>query len=120
MNKRKIIERWIERNGAADFDLKNKNIILYGDGLFSIEKEKYLSHKIVGRKKLPNGCVEILFSKKKCVPAERYKAYIWFSELDETINYLRRMKKMLNKLGYRTSYRIKERGIKRNPSTSPS
>ena len=101
--KKKIIEDWIIHHGAANFDLKKRDIILPDGGLFSIEKEKYKARKIIGHKKLPNGNVEILFSKKKLIPSERYKATFWFQELDETISYFKRMKKMLNKLGYKTN-----------------
>ena len=33
------------------------------------------------------------------------KAVFWFEELDETINYLKRMKKMLNKIGVKTTWK---------------
>lgn len=36
MNEKTIIQKWKEKNGAADFDLKNRDIILYDGGLFSI------------------------------------------------------------------------------------
>lgn len=106
-NKRKVVEEWIRNNGAADFDLKKRDIILFDGGLFSIEKEKVMRHKILGQKKLPakdgfGACYEVIFSKKKTEPCEEYKAVFWMSELDETIDYLKRMKKMLNSLGYDT------------------
>lgn len=101
-NRQKIIEEWIKRNGCAGFDLKNKNIILYDGGLLSIEKKKVKRSKIIGYKKLPDGYTRILFSKKKTVPSEEYSAILWFEEVEETINYFKRMKKMLNKLGYKT------------------
>jgi len=107
MNKKqkdKIIQKWIETNGACDINTKEHNIILYDGGLFAIETEKIKRQKIVGFKPLPNGMQECVFSKKKCVNDVEHKAYLWFCELDETINYLRRMKKMLNKLGYKTNY----------------
>jgi hypothetical protein len=104
MDKRKVIEKWIQNNGAADFDLKKKDIILFDGGLFSIEKEKVMRHKSIGLKKLPNSnCSQVIFSKKK-YPAEELRAVFWFEELDETINYFKRMKKMLNSLGYKTGY----------------
>jgi hypothetical protein len=37
--KNKIIWNWRKRNGCAKFDLRNRNIILYDGGLFTIEKE---------------------------------------------------------------------------------
>lgn len=102
MNKRKIVEKWIMENGAADFDLKKRDIILFDGGLFAIEKKKVKRRKIVGQKKLPNGWIEILFSKNKCVNDEEYYATLWFEELWETILYLKRMDKMLRSLGYDT------------------
>lgn len=107
MNKKTIIQKWKEKNGAADFDLKNRDIILYDGGLFSIEAKKIKGHKIIGYKKLPDGNVQILFSKKKCINDVDYRAYLWFEELDETIRYLKRMKRMLNKIGYKTDLRYK-------------
>lgn len=103
MNKQKIIEEWIKKNGCAGFDLKNRDIILYDGGLFSIEKKKVKRSKIVGYKKLPNGSVQILFSKKKTVPYEDYSAVMWFEDIEETIGYFKRMKEMLNKIGYKTN-----------------
>lgn len=100
-----VMKKWISRNGACYFNCKNHDIILPDGGLFSIEKKKYMARKILGYKKLPNGNSRVIFSKKKIVPSETYEATIWMEELDETINYLRRMKKMLNKLGIRTDYR---------------
>ena len=102
INKRKIIEEWIQRNGCAGFNLKEKGVILYDGGLFSIEKKKVKRSKIVGYKKLPGGYVEVLFSKKKTVPYEDYSAIMHFENIEETINYFKRMKKLLNKLGYKT------------------
>jgi len=99
---KKIMEEWIRKNGACSFDYKNKDIILHDGGLFSIEKKKYKSHKIIGYKKLPDKSVQVLFSKKKLIPSEKYEAVFWMNELDETIDYLNRMKKMLNKLGIKT------------------
>ena len=63
LNKQKVIKQWIQDNGAASFDLKNEDIFLWDGGLFSIEKEKFMRSKVIGHKKLPNGMVEILFSK---------------------------------------------------------
>lgn len=99
---RDILSAWIHKNGACDFDFKDNNIMLGDGGLFSIEKEKYLAHKIVGYKKLPQGGCQVLFSKKKIVPSESYYANLWVEELDNTINYLKRMKIILNKLGIKT------------------
>jgi effector-binding domain-containing protein len=102
INKQKIIEEWIHKNGCASFNLKEKGIILHDGGLFYIEKKKVKGSKIVGYKKLPRGYVEVLFSKKKTVPYEDYSAIIHFEDVEDTINYFKRVKKLLNKLGYET------------------
>lgn len=103
---KKTMSRWITKNGACRFDTKNKDIILYDGGLFSIEKEKLMLPKIIGFKKLKDGNSQILFTRKK-YPQEGYYALLWMSELDDTISYFQSMKRMLNKLGIRTS-RIKK------------
>jgi hypothetical protein len=105
----KEMESWIWKNGACSFDYKNRDIILHDGGLFSIEKEKRRARKIVGYKKLPNGMTEILFSKTKSLWVEDYKAIFWMEELDETINYLKSMKRMLNKLGIDTGLSIRNK-----------
>lgn len=123
-NKRKIIDNWIKRNGAANFDLKNRDIILYDGGLFSIEKEIKIETKtrmitdkepheeiINGKKRKVYGCKFVPIKRKEKLVKEKvedYKAFLWFEELDETINYLKRMKSMLNKLGYNTKGVYKE------------
>jgi mRNA-degrading endonuclease RelE of RelBE toxin-antitoxin system len=96
LNKKEITEKWIHKNGAASFDLKNQDICLWDGGLFSIEKEPVMRRKIIG-------------CKKKYKDFD-YKAVFWFTELDETINYLKRMKKMLNSLGYETGRPYLEEG----------
>jgi len=105
---REIMEKWIVRNGACYFNYGDKDIILPDGGLFSIEKKKYKARKIIGYKRLPNGMTEILFSKKKIVPSEKYEATIWMSELDEIINYFQSMKRMLNKIGINTAPPIRK------------
>jgi len=144
-NQEKIIEKWIIKNGAASFDLKNRDIILHDGGLFSIEnspeikgwskcifkkaekrilngKEQtfhpidFVPRKYKGKvnpdkvfnfikNKIKKGKTfeeEVLnfFNKEK---RDNYKINLWFEELDQTINYLKRMKRMLNKLGYKTN-----------------
>ena len=106
MNKETIIQKWIENNGACRIDIKNRDIILYDGGLFSIESKKVKRKKIVGYKKLPNGNSQVIFSKKATIPDVDYEATMWISELDETINYFKRMKKMLNKIGFKTNISI--------------
>jgi len=102
------MEKWIVRNGACYFNYGDKDIILPDGGLFSIEKKKYKARKIIGYKRLPNWMTEILFSKKKIVPSEKYEATIWMSELDEIINYFQSMKRMLNKIGINTAPPIRK------------
>jgi len=104
IDKKKIVEQWIKDNGAASFDFKKKDIWLWDGGLFSVEKEPVMRSKVIGHKKLPNGMTEVLFSKKKYKDFD-LKAVFWMEELDETINYFQRMKKMLNKLGYKTGHK---------------
>jgi hypothetical protein len=102
--KRKILNEWIKNHGAASFDLKNRDIILYDGGLFSIEKKIVLRHKVKGFAKPIGGTSRVIFSEKK-YPTEELEAVFWFEELDEIISYLQSMKRMLNKLGYRTDYK---------------
>jgi hypothetical protein len=101
--KQEVIKEWISKNGACSIDLKNKEFTLYDGGLFGIQEKKVKRRKILGFKKLPNGCSEVLFSKKKCINDTEHYAIVWFQELDDTISYLIRLKKLLNKLGYNTS-----------------
>ena len=108
-NKHKeISEKWRKRYGGCIFDFKNKDIILPDGSLFSIEKKKYKAHKIVGYKKLSNGNTQILFSKKRLIPSERYEAVMWMSDIDEITSYFKSMKRMLNKIGIKTDSSIKK------------
>lgn len=118
--KQKIIKQWIQKHGAATFDLRDKNIILYDGGLFSIEKEVKIKPKtrvIFGKPKETgiNGKM-IKACEVKFIPIKRngrtikekveyYKANIWIEELDDIINYFKSMKKMLNKIGFKTNYK---------------
>lgn len=99
----KLAEEFYRKNGACEFKFKTRDVKLYDGGLFAIEEEKVMRSKIIGFKKLPNGSSEVIFSKKK-YPAKEHNAWIWFEDVDERINYFRRMKKFLNNLGYRTSF----------------
>lgn len=103
MNKRKKLDEWIMNNGACEFDLKKRDIWLFDGGLFSIEKEVKLRPR--SRFKRTKDGLELVHIKGKKVKVEYYKAVFWFEELDETINYLKRMKKVLNKLGYKTNFK---------------
>jgi len=102
--KEKVVKKWIHDNGAATFDLEERDILLHDGGLFSVEKK--VKHRPRCRwKELPNGFSELVSIKGPKVKYEDYECSFWFEELDETINYLRRMKTMLNSLGYRTSFK---------------
>ncbi|MFA6974216.1 MAG: hypothetical protein WC238_05805 [Parcubacteria group bacterium] len=105
---REIMEKWRKKEGGCYFDFQNKNIILPDGSLFGIEKKKYKAHKIIGYKKLQNKSVQVLFSKKKIIPSEKYEATIWMSELDEMIRYFKSMKKMLNNLGIKTKLSLRK------------
>jgi len=110
MNKTQTIDNWIKNHGAANFDLKKRDIILYDGGLFSVEKKikRRLRSKFVKIKKGKyKGYSMLKHIKGKKVKYEDYTATFWFEELDETINYLRSMKRMLNKIGYKTGRSIK-------------
>ena len=105
--KQKVIDKWIEKNGCATFDLKDRQIILHDGAGFCIEKEiKYLPRhrrKPITEGPLKGG-VRIVKIKGPKVKHEFYSCYYSFEDLDETINHLRRMKKMLNSIGYRTEW----------------
>lgn len=106
--KKKVIQKWIENNGGATFDLKERQIILHDGGGFSVKKEiRYLPkiklEKITeGKWKGGAKVIDVKGTKKKY---EFYSCYYCFEDLDETINRFRRMKKMLNDIGYKTNYK---------------
>lgn len=104
--KQKIVEKWTENNGCASFDLKEKQIIFHDGGGFSIEKIiKYLPRhrwKPIKEGSLKGGA-EMVEIKGPKVRHEFYDCYSSFCDLDEKINHLRRMKKMLNDMGYKTT-----------------
>ncbi len=123
LKERKIIEKWIMNNGAAQFDTKNRNVILNDGGLFSIEKtikikpktkiivsDKPEIFKINGKE---HEGFPVLFKKIKRKgkqikeKVEYLHASLWFEEVDETVDYFKRVKRLLNRLGYRTNYRKK-------------
>lgn len=121
MNKqkeKKIIEEWIMKNGAAQFDTKNRVVLLNDGGLFAIQKEIKIKPKtrmIISKKpeiiKINNREEEgfpVIFKKVKRngkqvkEKVEYLSSSIWFEEVDEAIDYFKRIKKLLNKLGYKT------------------
>lgn len=83
--------------------LKERVLYFNDGGLFSIEKKKVYSPKILKIKK--DGAT--VFSKKK-YPDWIYEASLWFEELRETINYLKRLERLLLKLGYDTNAKISD------------
>jgi len=102
--KEKIIKKWVEVNGAATFDLKEREIILHDGGILSVDKK--IKYRPRSRwKEQDNGFFKLVNIKGPKVRYEDYDCSLWFEELDETINYLRRMKAMLNGLGYRTNFK---------------
>lgn len=104
--KKKIADKWIEKNGCCTFDLKDEAIVFHDGGGFSVEKIiKYLPRtRWMPIKEGPfKGGAESVEIKGPKVRYEFYDCYYSFCDLDETINRLRRMKKMLNGIGYKTN-----------------
>ena len=104
--KQEIVDKWIRKNGCSDFDFKNEQIIFHDGAGFCIEKEiKYLPrHRLKPIKEGPfKGGAIFTEIKGPKVRHEFYKSYYSFCDIDDTINRLRRMQKMLNSLGYETS-----------------
>lgn len=116
----KLNKEWGEEQGAARFDFSERHIILYGGGLFAIEKKKLKVHSVIGYKDIETGKTykrfmnmmkykagkrkgsEVLFSKKKDHYIDEYEAVLFFEELDETIRYFQDMRRFLHKPGYNT------------------
>jgi len=111
MKKSKIIEDekafkvWLHKNGACNIDFKNQDIILYDGGLFSIRDKKWRAKKPTGRFKESKhkGYFEMIYYKNKYKWYTNHDAVFWFSELHENINYLKRLERLLKKLGYKTT-----------------
>ena len=116
--KKKIIEEWRKNHGAANFELKSKNIIFNDGGLFYIEKEVKKvprTKMLISKKPDETGSYPVKFVKVKGpkVIQENYNAYLWFEELRGVINYLKSMEKMLNQIGYKTNCEYKEEFVKK-------
>lgn len=123
MNKQKVIDGWISKHGAASFDLREKDIILWDSGLFSISKEVKTKNKTrvvvdkkptitkINGKDIKSYRVNFIPVKKNGKPVkekvEDYKAVFWMEELDEVINYLISMRKMLRSIGIKTDTSVK-------------
>lgn len=114
---REKIEKWRSKHGCADFDFNKEDIFLLDGGLFSICKEVKIKPKtkvIFGKfKKTEFKGKKIKSRELKFIPIrkngklileeeEYYKAMFWFEDLDETIKYLKSMKRLLNSLGFKT------------------
>jgi len=104
---RKEIDEWISKNGACDVNIKDEDIILFDGGLFWIDSKKVKRHKVMGYKKVKGGS-QIIFSKKKIVNDIENKVILWIGELDSTINYLTRLRNLLNKKGFNTRRDIRD------------
>ena len=95
MNKKeKLCEEWISKHGCCNFDLKNKCIQFYDGGLYSLEEFKVKRSRIHHWKRLPNGDVELITTKKKYPYIDR-RAVICFDDIDNTINYFRALKRFV-------------------------
>ena len=114
--KQKIADEWIAKNGCCTFDLKEEEIIFHDGGGFSVEKVvKYLPrHRWMPIKEGPSkGGASMVEIKGPKVRYEFYDCYYSFCDLEETINRLIRMKKMLNGIGYKTNLRNEYNGGKK-------
>jgi len=103
--KEKLAEKFITNNGAVQFDFENRTLIFPDGGLFSIDK----TVKMVPKTKFVTVKDSLVLKniKGKKVQREDYDATFWFEELHETINYLKRLEKVLIQMGYKTNLRIK-------------
>ena len=111
--KRKLLKEFLEKNGCGvDIDFKGRNIFIPDGGLWSIEKKKVKVPKLLRFEKTPEGNYECVFSKKQFRNDEEYKVWIWVEELRDTINYLKRLDKLLIKMGYDTNKKYKFKGDK--------
>jgi hypothetical protein len=96
-----IVRNWIREQGCdgfAAFDFKNKEVILYDGSFFSIKKKIKIHRK---RRKAEFG---------KDIKVNKLACTFLFDSIDETIDYLKKTKSFLNKLGYKTSG-IKTKGL---------
>lgn len=102
----KLVRKWIRENGAVKFDFKNKDIILEDGLLFSVDKEIKKLPKIKATSPTSTqGLYKVDLTKVK-YKTECYNCRIWFEELDSMLDYLTRMKELLNELGYKTDRKV--------------
>tara|TARA_Y100000310_G_C20595660_1_gene770364 strand:+ start:824 stop:1204 length:381 start_codon:yes stop_codon:yes gene_type:complete len=98
--RRKLAKDFIENNGACYFDFKKRDIIFPDGGLFSIEKiikkrPRYRKVKIKGE-----DFYHLKDIKGKKIKYEDYEATVWIEDVTDMINYLKRLEKVLIKMGY--------------------
>jgi len=114
IKEREILEKWIMNNGCVTFDYENDDILIHDGGLFAMEDKpkrvpnskitfsKKASFHMMGGKKLKFH--EMIHTKLPGTYIQHnYIAYQWPSELDETIQWFRRLKRVLNKVGIETN-----------------
>lgn len=97
----KLAQKFKEENGAVEFDFKTRTLFFPEGGIMAMEEYPVMLHRVKGYKKLPDGTVEVLFTKKK-YPDKTIKASLWFEEVREHINYFKRLENFLKKVGYDT------------------
>lgn len=102
-----IADEWLKRNGASKIDFKNKELIIFDGGLFGGKvKLKRVRRKKIWLEPLPDGGFELKSKVLKGYKNEySYEGSIWFEDINELINYFVRLKKLLNKHGFKTSLR---------------
>ena len=114
----KVVRKWIRENGAVKFDFKNKDIILEDGLLFSVDKEiKKLPRIKAATPTTTTGLYKVDLTKVK-YKTECYNCRIWFEELEEMLDYLNRLKMLLNSLGYKTTRKIVKAGEEDNDKQS--
>lgn len=103
----KAFDEWLHKNGACNVDFKNQDIILYEGGLFSIRDTKWRAKRPTGRfkKSSHKGYLEMIYYKNKYTWYTNHDAVFWFRDLHENINYLKRLERLLNTLGYKTTFK---------------
>ena len=116
---KEFLDKWRMANGCVTFDYANDDILIHDGGLFGMEdKQKRVQNTKITFKKsntthtMPNGKKitgsEIISTK---IPGthidHNYVAYQWPSELDDTINWLKGLKRVLNKVGIETDRSVK-------------
>jgi hypothetical protein len=108
MKKKKEAEKFLQENGCGiKFNFKERSVDIPSGGLWYIEpnlkkvyRRKYLFEE------LPNGNHEIRSYTKWWLPKEwesTPEVNVFFEEIDEIIEYFKKVKKLLNKMGYKTN-----------------